>query len=351
MLTTKIGTIILYILTLLVTLILNNKIRSRYKLFFVSLPLGFLAGFRIGSGIDYNTYRSIYNHISSITSWNIVFNYNMEPGNVFLFKTSDLIFGTHVGMFFLYGFLTTLFFMLGINNYKKDINFNIAIVIYFVISYFVSFNAMRQMLAASIVFYSFKYIRDRNLIKYIISVLISTLFHKSSIVALIFYFLNFKYYKDVFQFLYVTFILLLTLLLIFYPTPIISILKMINLYSGYIDSGRTNDKIGFLLYTIPIVTLILYYLYNSGDKKVLYLINIYLLSIPFQFLGNSIRFADRLALYSRGAEILIVSIIYKQFKNFKLERILIPSWYVFYFIVMIVILNSNGVIPYIQQIR
>ncbi len=58
---------------------------------------------------------------------------------------------------------------------------------YYLMFYGYSLNWMRQMIAMSIIFFAYLFIKEEKLIKYIIMVIIATLFHSSAIIAILFY--------------------------------------------------------------------------------------------------------------------------------------------------------------------
>ena len=60
--------------------------------------------------------------------------------------------------FFLLNLLTSLFIILGLNVLGDKVNFELSIIIYYLLFWSGSLNVMRQSLAASIVFLLFHYI-------------------------------------------------------------------------------------------------------------------------------------------------------------------------------------------------
>ena len=74
-----------------------------------------------------------------------------------------------------------------------------------------------------------------------------------------------------------------------------------------------------------------------------------ILQIPFQLMGGIIKYTDRFSMYVAIMQVILMPIIFKTLQNTKKDKLIklgIIGWYIFYFVVMIVILNSNGVLPY-----
>ena len=58
---------------------------------------------------------------------------------------------------------------------------------------------------------------------------------------------------------------------------------------------------------------------------------------------------DRFSLYTAIVQTILIPILYKNLEMNKRHngiKFLIIGWYIFYFVVMFVSLNSNGVMPY-----
>lgn len=352
MFTTKSSSIFIYIAVLIVTLFLNKKIKNKKNIYIIVLPLSVLAAFRYGSGVDFFAYKDIFESLKGVSDLNDLLSHYQEFGNVLIYKLSDIIFGNYQGMFFIFSYLTNVFILKGIYKYKDDLSTSISLFIYFVILYFVSFNIIRQVLAIAIVFSSLKYIEKRNFLIFSIYIIIASLFHKTAIFSIMFYFLNFKKNRGIKQVIFFLIYVSFIAVMLFYPKLIIETLKLFNIYNSYIDSGDNRSSFGYLFYMIPPLILILTYIFltNKKEKKMyLYLINIYILTIPFQLLGNIVRYSERVALYTRSVEIILISLILSRLSKKINLKYFALVWYVLYFIIMIIILNANGVLPYINK--
>lgn len=197
--------VIIYALTFVISLFFINLYKKveikEYKkekiikilcLIGAMLPPILLAAFRYGVGVDFHTYVTNYNYFSNEFSLDKVFNSYQEPFSVILYFLAKVIFNNSAGFFLLSSLIITLFTVLGIKSYKNKISMTIALFIYYMFYYQISYNAVRQCIALAIVFFAYKYVIERKPIKYFIYVIVAGLFHKTAFICLIFYFLGVK---------------------------------------------------------------------------------------------------------------------------------------------------------------
>lgn len=107
--------------------------------------------------------------------------------------------------FILSSFLIVLLFYKSISMYSLDLRLSTLIFICFPVFYFYSFSIIRQYIAIALIFYGYRFIKERALIKYVLTLLIAMLFHKSAVIAIPIYFFygNFLLKKRLLVFLYV----------------------------------------------------------------------------------------------------------------------------------------------------
>ena len=75
--------------------------------------------------------------------------------------------------------------VLGIWNFRKDINPTVAFLIYLSLFYFRTYNMFRQALSMVIILFSIRYIREKKIWKFIIFVVIAAFIHRTAIVSLL----------------------------------------------------------------------------------------------------------------------------------------------------------------------
>lgn len=190
------GTILFYIFIIIVSMLLMHfadKKNSRFLLVILILLLSCVIGFRYYVGKDFGNYVNAYQIISKQSSivqarkW-----YTIEESYYYLSFISKALMGNFQFIFIFYGFFTTLFFMLGIWYFRREINVDWAMMYYLTTFFFGIFNTIRQFLAMAIVFFAFRYVIEKKWIRYFIAVGIAALFHNSAIVAVIIYFYGIK---------------------------------------------------------------------------------------------------------------------------------------------------------------
>lgn len=126
------------------------------------MPMAIIAGMRdLTIGTDIQNY-GLFNFESALQFKNI-FDYvkyikytnGVEYGySVFNYLVSRFTNSINV-FFFLLNLLTILFIILGLNVLGDKVNFELSIIIYYLLFWSGSLNVMRQSLAASIVFFCF----------------------------------------------------------------------------------------------------------------------------------------------------------------------------------------------------
>lgn len=164
----------------------NNKI-SRNE-FFIIISFGILfllLALRDNVGADYLRYVELYDQIGMDT-----LNINEKEwlsGSLGYWIFNRLLYyvgASHYLMFAVMGFTTLFFFFKAIKTQSTNGAFSLYIFICFCL-YYQCFNTIRQMLAIAIVFYSYRYLSENKLQKYVIYVLVAALFHKSVLVCLL----------------------------------------------------------------------------------------------------------------------------------------------------------------------
>lgn len=89
----------------------------------------------------------------------------------------------------IYGFFTLFFIKKGLDNEKIYTNNTWLFYFSFPLMWFAYISIMRQGLATSIIFYAYRYIKNREFLKYLIWVIIAFLIHKAAGLMIILYFL------------------------------------------------------------------------------------------------------------------------------------------------------------------
>ena len=295
-------------------------IRQEVIFLTISFSLAFfISGWRNGIGTDFFRYQTNYQYITSSKS--ILYgsrDLGIEPGFVIINHIVKYIFNDVQYVFIVSSFITLLFIYMAIWGLKEKINTGMALFTYLLLFHNISFNAVRQFIAISIIIYSFKYISKRDLSKYILFVLIASSFHYSAIMMLPLYFLfgdtKIQKINKLFAFIWIVFIL------IFLNDLIGNIDKLLLPfgYSDYLQANFSNEiKIGAIIERLPFILVI----FACKNKVVKYDMNssIYIDAIFFEavlsLFAYKIQYFSRALVYLEIFKIFLIPVVLKSFKR------------------------------------
>lgn len=322
-------------------------------------PVVILAGLRYGIGIDYFEYKGNFyqNKFSEGFSYFV-----KEPLNLLIMEISHLVWPNSVPMFFAYSVITMVVFFLAIEYFRDRMSITFALFIFYMTYYLVSYNIIRQMIAVMIIFYGVRYIFEKKFWNFLICVVLAGMIHKTAYLMLMLYFfydenLDFLHKRKLFTKPKISentqsiIIYMVIGVLPFLLVPLIpKLTSILGIYQTYLTK-QTTLKFNFLLYILPILILILVFRREilNESKQNEFFIRMIILQIPFHFMGGIIKYIDRFALYPAIMQIILIPILVRNLRTRKMHNFIkfcVIGWYIFYFVVMFVILNSNGVMPY-----
>lgn len=348
---------IVYIVVNIISLILiylsqktKNKIQSNVLILVTILLLSIVAGIRYGIGTDYlKVYYPYFLEIKSGSTWD---SNRIEIGYYLLNKIVVLINGSFPLVMLITSFITNYFFIKGILNFKDKISVTVAMFVYLFLYYLQTYNLIRQYIACSIIFFSIKFLMEKNIKKFVIFVLIASLFHKTAMIFLIVPFLIKIYaYKDNKVIRYISYFVLLVVILNFQKLGNI-LLDSDNLkyYSGYLtEKENSGITIGFFIRGLPII--IPYVFLNktiSNQKDIFFMFSLTIIGCIINLLAYlTSTYGQRLAIYFTIFQIIVIAYFSKNISKDKfiikhlLNIIIIFLWY-YDFIYM----EMNEVVPY-----
>lgn len=215
------------------------------------LSISLVVGCRGSSvGNDTQTYINI---INSIISAENIFNLSthVEIGFIILVKLLSFVSTSATFILFCISFLTNFFILKGIFKYSKDIT--LSILLFFVMGiFFSSLNVIRQVLAWGIIFYGYKFVIDRKLLKFIICVAFATSIHLTGIIAIVLYFV---YAMKITRKRMVVLLALTVLFTIFSSYFLNFIFIIFSKYDGYQDSSYFDGS-GVLGRALALILLV-----------------------------------------------------------------------------------------------
>lgn len=268
---------------------MNEK--NKMFLFFSFLILFLLSAFRYGIGVDYlKIYVKIFNLLAQGND------YDWDIGAIIICKIIQIFSQDYVYFFVITSFITLFLLFKAIVKYFE---LSPICLLLFVISgeYIASFNIVRQYLALAIFVYGIQYILKNDIKKYILTIVIATLFHSSAIILLPIYFLNKIKIKRLYQWYILLIIIIISPLLskIFYT--LLSLSKY-NVYMSR-EAYSTADPTYSELITFSIVYIIAMFFYNTckNDEKYNLFLNMLLVGLCIALLSFKIILAYRIILY------------------------------------------------------
>ena len=147
----------------------------------------YTATLRYGIGFDYHSYESIFYNIQNLNMVEML-QYHLEYGYVLLNKVVSLVGGDYRIFLFVTAMIINGLVFYVIKKHSSDVW--LSILIYLCLQHFAfTMNLMRQGLAFAIVFFSYHFLVNREIRKYVITILIASSFHMSALIMLPFYYI------------------------------------------------------------------------------------------------------------------------------------------------------------------
>lgn len=341
----------IFLFTLLIAKVMGMTKRNFFKrnkflhVFFflvIFIPLIYLYGMRYNIGVDWHNYIDFYKMILKGKSFDFR-NSNFEIGYILINICASIFFHFENGIMFFVGILIFLLLYLNIKVYHLCIDPILAIYIFLCVYFGFACNGLRQLLAVLIVLYGYNYLLRQDIKKYVVTIILAGLIHKSAIFCLLFCFL-YELAKKRMLF-YKIIMLISAFAIVFLKKPILLLLKKISIYGSYWDYGGSGIVRGlaFLCYVIPIIILIELFIEKKIEEKFRFFVFLMYMQIPIQSLGIFNNVMERMALYCSIVQIILIPAIVKKSKYSQIIKIACYAWYSFYFCIMELVLGGNGI--------
>lgn len=204
------------------------------------LGLSFFVGLSdMFGGYDRYIYGEVFDNIADITSNKLSYvangAFNYFPGERgYVLINIILSFFTENRYIFILIYTVIIYAFLFVSFKRYIENYPIGIIFFFGLWFFFTFTYLRQVLGATIVWLSFKYVIDRKLWKFIIVFLIACSIHKSAIIVFPVYFITTRKYSSR------TIIVIALLLLLIGLSPIPNML-----FDAYGDASIVERKVDY----------------------------------------------------------------------------------------------------------
>ncbi len=254
---------------------------------------------------------------------------------------------------------------IGIKNIRaSEKRLWLCMLVYYLMLYHSGYNLMRQFMAMAIVFLGVTYLLKNNIKKYWICIIIGMLFHTSSIIGILYFFIyKFLYSskKIVFsnQFLFkgkfrIIFLLIVGIMLILNLDLVIAILDGLNLskFTAYIK-GDLSFSILTIVVRLPII--ILFWgcrkKIMNKEKETIFFVAVYIIDLLVaQFASINVYAGQRIGSYFSIFNILSFPLLCECWKSKSwkgLYKFLLIGYMLFYWYYYFVYSNANETVPYL----
>lgn len=353
-----IESICIYILIILGTTLFVYKAdleNKRYFLVIAYLIMTIPSMIRYCVGIDYEPYLRLYEQIVKVGSIEKALKLHIvEYSFMYLSFISNILFGSGLLVFAFYSAFTQLFMLAGIWYFRKNVSPALIVFLYLCGYYWRTYNIFRQALAVALVFFAYRYIRERKLVKYIICVAIAGCFHTTAFLAIVVYFyFNLQFEKSLKIFNYILPAFLIALL-----DPIMDYVYSLQIFSNYGNYYQRVNLSPFTLGTmLELLVLLFYFIVQSKKSSMPYDVEernffdkVMIIDFTFTILLYYVFFAARVGLYFTIAKSVAMGSIHVKGEHVSLREIsrydaILIAYYIFVF-VRCMLENSYGQLPY-----
>ena len=325
-------------------LIQSNKGKSITKWLLAILIVGMslFIGFRYWVGTDYGSYYRGY-YLYSRLSWKELIGID-DPALRIIAKLSTYIVDSPITMFTIAAFIFCTLFTLSIYEYSD--NFLFAMILFICCGTFLeAFNGVRQATAVSIIFFGLRYIKKKKFFKYLLTVLIATLFHSTAILMLVLY-VVFNMKTSVIN---VVILVIVSILLTYSYEWIYSLVENITDKDVNLDYEYYVTQVNVFRVAVacaPCVFLVL--LSRKARLENSMLCNMIIINAALMCITSSSAFLARIAMYSTAFIPIAITNLKNKIKfdkgtKFSVEVIILILYFVFF---IISILNTANLYPY-----
>lgn len=323
---------------------LYASVLCKYFAILSFLPLFLVSALRYDVGTDYfMRYVPGFLRMESGRSETYEFGF-LLLNKVILFFTNE-----YQWLFVITSLIFCYFIYKTIYEQSKDICLSIILLV-ITTHFFMSLNVVRQCMSAAIFLYAVKYIKEKNLLKYSLFIVVAVLIHNSAFIYFFIYFIvNRKVSIRIHFSIIISCILALPMVQLF-----IKYFIMHTKYYYYIGGKYDNNAFSFRTLIINSVILVLCYIVKSKskNKEIEYydiFTNIQLITVLMLMYSSSFPNFDRILLSFTFIQVIHLPTVINMFKNKYIRYSSKFALIIFYSIYMfnkIVVQNCNEVLPY-----
>ena len=289
--------------------------------------LTFLVIFRSFSiGNDTEKYIEVFKSAAE-KKWYLLFVTKLEKGYVFInillsYLTNNArVFLIILGIIFNYSIYEFI--------KKNSSNYYLSIITYlFFLYYYTSMTAFRQFFAISILLYALNFLKEKQLLKYILAVFIAFLFHKTAIIALLIYPLYYMKYNNKRSLI----LIITSVLIVLTIEPLLKYITDLGIIKYEYKVRETGLSIANILYSLVYFALYIYAVIcknNNNTEKYDFTIYILLLSFCINLIGIRMNIIHRLSDYFSIYTIILLPNLIEEMKKKEIKRIVIGIYIIF----------------------
>lgn len=261
-------------------------------------------------------------------------------------------------LFFHQFIISLLVYKIALSEKNKG-NFLLYIFSYLLLTYNLTFNIIRQSLSIFIVLYSYKYLESRENIKYVIGVIIASMFHTSALICLLFPFIRIvSSWKHKYFYIIVT----STVIIIsyYYLNSILNFVgnnfSAFRHYSHYIDIFDKTNLSKLYLYTK--IFMMMFFLFFSSyvckidrkNKNNSFLIYMCILDVVLFYACAFVKYGYRFSYYFYAFNIYFIPRLYNTIQNKfnkKVYILLVVVILITHWVIRNVIVGYDSTVPYL----
>lgn len=360
----EINSLIFYIVSFIISSMIITKVGNIYKsedsnknvnkikiIIYTIIGLGIpilIASLRYNVGTDYRNYVDLYKIYSNL-SIQETFSSNLEIFFLIIIKMS-YFFNDYQMMFAIFSFLTVLILYRVIYEYKEKLSLGFMFFLYLFLYYTTSFNIIRQALAVVIVAYSYKFILNREFKKFLITILIASMFHATALFFIPCYFVNLSNVKrkKIIRSIY----LICLILIVANYNIIINLISNIGMFEKYelYSIAQDSANMEFIINSIILFVILLFrkFLVKYDERNELFIF-FSIVNTILLFTGYFSPFVKRIAMYFGISNIFLLASLPHITKN-KQQKLFVYVLIIFYAILMFIftvyVFKQGNIIPY-----
>lgn len=356
--------ILCFIITIFLTYCAERCFRGKKKCLgiifsiFVILVPSTLAGLRdysIGTDVKVYVIRTFNLAVNSSSLVDLLNQYNVDIGyTVFNYIVSLFTENPQWILFMTQAVICSLVYILAYRE-RNNISMTMFMMIYLLTMFNQSLNIARQSMAIAIIIFSYKYLKERKLVKFFVCTLLAACFHSTAILALPIYFINILINSRAKKRYQILIIVLLVMVIAFFEDVLRFMVYDLHLlserYLYYLSSSSdTQISIFQLVYRMFLVLIVVLNKKRMDEKTYNIMFTLLIINF-FTYLLNSVTmYAGRISYYyGEIATLISISTIsnnWKKKENKIFFNILMMIFFVTNFIILYVIGNSGETYPY-----